>query len=144
MPTICTNRADLRLGWTQALALKGTTMMNQQFLGIDNFKRLPYSSSSNVGKIEEEAKRLSDAADENYAVIYRFGDLQRAISKADFNECWDSLAVIRQIDAALVELSEHFSNTVAHQSLQLAREHVKESLRRANNYVERLAPFVGR
>lgn len=118
--------------------------MTDQPFSINNLKRLPHHSSTDVQRIGEEAQRLHDAAAARYAIIYGFTDLQSFISASGMDCCLDSLAAIRQIDAALADLTDHFSNTVARNSLEFSHNGVKELLRKSDLGVKQLATYVER
>lgn len=118
--------------------------MSAQPISIDDFKRLPHHSSSHAQRIGEAAKSYLEAADSHSATVIQFSDMQSFISSAGMEKCWDSLAAIRQIETAMAEIADHFSNTVVRDSLESAHNRVKEVLRKSEQRVKQLAAFVER
>ena len=118
--------------------------MSTQVLSIDDFKRLPHHSSSHAQRIGDAAKDYLEAADSHSSAVIRFSDMQSFISATGMAKCWDSLAAIRQIEAAIGEIRDHFSNTVVHDSLEMTHNRIKDLLRKSEQRVKQLATFVER
>lgn len=118
--------------------------MATQTLSIDDFKRLPHHSSSHAQQIGQAADDMYQAASLHASTIIQFADMQSFISAAGMEQCWDSLAAIRQVEAAMGEICDHFSNTVVRDSLEITHNRVKELLRTSTQRVKQLATFVER
>ncbi len=113
-------------------------------LGIDDFKQMPHYSSIHLSKLTEVANAWADAAEAKYKDIFRFSDMKEHISHLGLAQCRDNLAAIRQIEAAMVDVAEHFSQTLAKASFEYPHNRVKESLRKATRDMERLATYFER